>query len=428
MALSDAAYIIGIDLGTTNSAVSYADLSGGQEKKPDIRIFDIPQMTGPGEFNSLSVLPSFLYIPGEYDISRDAVSIPWENEMGCFAGAFARDHGAKVPARLVSSAKSWLCHEKVDRQAKILPWGAGGDVSKVSPVAATGAYLNHIKKAWNFTKGEDEDRFLENQMVILTVPASFNEVARDLTLEAAAIAGLKKVTLLEEPLAAFYSWLIRHEANWDEYVRPDELILICDVGGGTTDFTLISLKEVDGIPRFERIAVGDHLILGGDNIDLALAALVESASSRGKMSLNKDKWKILCHQCRQAKENILNKKTGSEKITIMGEGSKLISGTLSMTLNQKQLEDIVMDGFFPLVDPTAAREKMSHSGITEFGLPYEQDSAITRHLGWFLEDHREDVQKILNKKPLPDLILFNGGSLKSDVIQSRICHAVRRWF
>jgi molecular chaperone DnaK (HSP70) len=424
---NDKQYIIGIDLGTTNSAVSYVDLQAPGDRK--IKLFKVPQLTGPGEFSARPVLPSFLYIPGPYDIAKEAVSIPWKREDDNFVGTFARDHGSKVPARLVSSAKSWLCHSNVDRRSRILPWGSGSEVFKVSPVQATAAYLRHIKNSWNITKGDDADLYLENQVIIITVPASFDEVARDLTLEAASLAGLSRVTLLEEPLAAFYNWLIGHEQRWSEFVQPNELILVCDVGGGTTDFTLIMLREVEGSPRFERIAVGDHLILGGDNIDLALARLVESRVSKKKLSLSGDRWKTLCHQCRQAKEIILDGEAESKRITIMGEGKKLIGDTISVNLKREDVEKTIVEGFFPLAEPQAADKKAERKGITEFGLPYEQEPAVTRHLGLFLERHREDAESILNRPfRAPDLILFNGGSLKSQVIQERIREAIRHWF
>ncbi len=423
----DKHYIIGIDLGTTNSAISYVNLQTEGERQ--IRIFRIPQLTETGEFSRLPVLPSFLYIPGTYDISKEAIPIPWKTEDDNFVGAYARDYGSKVPARLVSSAKSWLCHSNVDRTARILPWGSGDEVFKISPVQATAAYLKHIKNAWNSTKGDEADLYLENQTLIVTVPASFDEVARDLTVEAASMAGLSNVTLLEEPLAAFYNWLIRHEHHWSELVRPDELILVCDVGGGTTDFTLITLREADGSPRFERIAVGDHLILGGDNIDLALARRIEAGLSKKKFSLSGDRWKTLCHECRHAKEIILNGEAESKRITIMGEGGKLISGTISANLKREEVEETILEGFFPLADAETENEKTLKKGITEFGLPYEQEPGITRHLGRFLERHKADVENILNKKfHGPDLILFNGGSLKSQVIQERIRTAIRRWF
>jgi molecular chaperone DnaK (HSP70) len=428
-------FVIGIDLGTTNCAVACADLQGEKNARANIRLFKIPQLTGPGEVSRLSVLPSFLYLPGAYDLSSEALQLPWGISPGAtdppqFAGAFARDHGAKIPSRLVASAKSWLCHPHANRKSRILPWGARSDIYKVSPIQATAAYLEHIKAAWNSFHGEDEDQYLENQLIILTVPASFDEVARELTVESAAMAGLKSVTLLEEPLAAFYSWLIRHENRWGQFVSPDELILVCDVGGGTTDFTLISLREVAGSPRFERIAVGDHLILGGDNMDLALARSIEMRLGKSKAILAGDRWKTLCHQCRQAKEMLLNGTAKSRKITIMGEGSRLISGTLSANLDYESVEQTLIDGFFPLLDAGEKPPVQSfRKGITEFGLPYEQEPAITRHLGWFLDQHKADVSQFMGKTfRAPDCILFNGGALKPQVIQERIRQAIRCWF
>lgn len=428
MDFKDKRYVVGIDLGTTNSAVSYVDLSQLDEnnRKTAIKIFKIPQLTGSGEFSALSVLPSFLYIPGDYDVSGSAIIHPWKKETDTFAGAFARDHGSKIPSRLVSSAKSWLCHSKADRQAKILPWGSEG-VEKVSPVAATADYLRHIKKAWNHLV-KDEDLFIENQFTVLTVPASFDEAAREFTLLAAKEAGFgSDITLLEEPLAAFYSWLIQHEQDWQNHVRPDDLILVCDVGGGTSDFTLITLKESQGSPRFERLAVGDHLILGGDNIDLALANHIESKFKKHER-LTSDMWKTLGHKCRDAKERIMEKGEPSVRITLRGEGRSLISGTLSADLGREDLETILATGFFPDVDPDREFGKLSGKAMAEFGLPYEQEPAITRHIGWFLEKHRDDIRLLLGKEPLPDLILFNGGSLKPSLVQERIRSAIRKWF
>ena len=399
MELHDQRYIVGIDLGTTNSAVAYVDLSADEHTR-QTRIFAIPQLTGPGEINKLPVLPSFLYIPGEYDIAKSAVAMPWQRPADHFAGTLARDHGATVPARLVASAKSWMCHANADRRAKILPWGAGEDVAKVSPVQAAAAYLAHVRNAWNRAHA-DADEALERQVVIVTVPASFDEVARELTLEAATEAGLADVILLEEPLAAFYSWLMAHEKDWQGAVKPGELILVCDVGGGTTDFTLIYLKDTDGQLGFERLAVGDHLILGGDNVDLALARRIEGQFSRRQISLKGNRWKTLCHQCRQAKERILDGDTESETVTILGEGGQLIGGTLTATLGRQDVESTVLDGFFPSVSATAIEKSAQRKGITEFGLPYEQEPAVTRHLGWFLERHRSDVATHLSKGPSP---------------------------
>lgn len=427
MERTDQRYIVGIDLGTTNSAVAYVDLQAEADRSRT-QVFAIPQLTGPGEISGLAMLPSFLYIPGEYDISKEALSMPWQTSQDHFAGAFARDQGAKIPARLVASAKSWMCHDNADRRARILPWGADEEVAKVSPVQAAAAYLSHIRHAWNRAH-TDADEALERQIVIVTVPASFDEVARELTLEAAVAAGLPRVILLEEPLAAFYSWLMTHEKDWNRTIRPNELILVCDVGGGTTDFTLIYLKETKGRLGFERLAVGDHLILGGDNIDLALARRLEVQFARKKYALRGDRWKRLCHQSRRAKERILGGETDTETITILGEGGKLVGGTISATLTRDDVEKTVLDGFFPVVASTTPNQQARRKGITEFGLPYEQEPAITRHLGWFLEQHGKDVDTYLDKaRPKPDLILFNGGALKPHVIQEQIRQAIGSWF
>ena len=429
---SESRFVVGIDLGTTNSSVSYVDLGAVDSGRPAIKKFPVHQLTGPGEFTPLSALPSFLYIPGEYDIADQDMAAPWTIDQRSrddrnFVGAFARDHGAKVPARLVSSAKSWLCNKSADTQARILPWGAGDEVFKVSPVHASAAYLKHIRKAWNVAMGDDEEGYLENQMVVVTIPASFDEVARDLTLEAASMAGLPGVILLEEPLAAFYSWLIRHEKDWPDHVAPNQLILVCDVGGGTTDFTLISLREVDGSPRFERIAVGDHLILGGDNMDFSIARSVARRLGKSPAAMGQDAWKTLCHQCRQIKEKILDGITDSGRVTLMGAGSSLIAGTMTAQINRQEVETIVLEHFFPFSGSCA--ETDAADGNASWGLPYEADTAITGHLGRFLDRHQADVKAAIGADiPCPDLILFNGGSLKAQVLRDRIHEAVRHRF
>ena len=420
-------FVVGIDLGTTNCAVCYIDRQTEGRAAKRISTFQIPQLVGPGEIKNIPLLPSFYYIPGKYDLPKEALTHPWKRHDSNFVGTFARDHGAKVPARLVSSAKSWLCHAKVDRNARILPWGAGDEVRKVSPVEATSAYLKHIRLAWNSVWNQD-DR-LEHQLVIITVPASFDEVARELTLTGAKEAGLKEIVLLEEPLAAFYSWLCRHEHDWREHVTPGELILVCDVGGGTTDFTLIALKEAGEGPRFERIAVGDHLILGGDNIDLTLVRRIEADLKTKKKSLSGDRWKTLCHQCRQAKELILSGAVNSKRIVLIGEGRRLIAGTLSAELTKDMVQESILEGFFPSVSPDDIATTGVRGGITEFGLPYEPEPAITRHLGAFLTRHKTDAVHLLDHADgAPDLILFNGGSLKPPIIQNRICRALGKLF
>jgi len=430
---SDKRFVVGIDLGTTNNSVSYVDLSSDDENGPGkIETFPIHQLIGPGEFAPLPVLPSFLYIPGEYDIAEQDMAAPWTVDQRSrddrnFTGAFARDHGAAVPSRLVSSAKSWLCNKDVDTRARILPWGAGDEVFKVSPIHASAAYLKHIRKAWNIAMGDEEESYLEKQMVIITVPASFDEVARDLTLQAARSAGLGDVILLEEPLAAFYSWLIQHENDWPDHVAANQLILVCDVGGGTTDFTLIALREVDGSPRFERIAVGDHLILGGDNMDFSIAGSVARQLGKTPESMGRNDWKALCHQCRQIKERILEGETDSGRITIMGAGSGLIAGTMTARIDRSMVEAIVLDRFFPL-SGTCDQTDLP-TGDASWGLPYEADTAITGHLSRFLERHREAVHATTGQnQTAPDLILFNGGALKAQILQGRIQESLTQHF
>jgi molecular chaperone DnaK (HSP70) len=426
-------YIVGIDLGTTNSAITYVDIEAieeGGQPRSSIKILEIPQFTAPGEISNLEILPSFLYLPGDHELPKGSMNLPWDSQLENIAGTFAREHGAKVPKRMVSSAKSWLCHPRVDREAPILPWGSDETVNKVSPITAISSYLTHITEAWNHSVDRIEEHLLENQTVIITVPASFDEVARDLTVKAASMAGLKNITLIEEPLAAFYSWLSLHEKEWEEFITPGELILVCDVGGGTTDFTLITLKNKDGNPVFERIAVGDHLILGGDNMDLALARRSEvRLKGSQKAPMKMDRWQALCHQCRAAKEEILIGTTDSKTITLVGGGRKLIADTVTTTVSKEEVEETILDGFFPPVSPDDTLTEIPRQGMTEFGLPYAQDAAITRHLIRFLEQHTEDIAHAIEGHDIkPDLILFNGAALKPMNVQGRISNAIEKRF
>ena len=427
MSADSARFIVGIDLGTTNSALAYIDREATGDTEARIQHFDIAQLTGPGEVSRLPVLPSFLYLPGRFDIAPEAIGMPWPRPADHFVGAFARDHGTKVPARLVSSAKSWLCHGRVDRQAPILPWGGGPDVPKISPVAATAAYLEHLKRAWNHHWADDEDLHLDHQQVVVTVPASFDQVARDLTLQAAQMAGLGGVTLLEEPLAAFYSWMVDHESDWQDHVRPGELILICDVGGGTTDFTLVTLRAAEGGPRFERIAVGDHLILGGDNIDSVLACVAARQMGRRVDTLPVDQFCALVHQCRQAKERLLEGAAANHRITVAGVGSRLIAGTLATTLTRETVEQVVLEMFFPLSGRSPVQADGPAADAPAMGLPFAEDRAITGQLLAFFERHRGAAGEFVGRTQVqPGLILFNGGSLKSELVRDRIRLTVGR--
>jgi len=426
---SETRYIIGIDLGTTNSALSFVRPEGMEQDRPPIELFRVPQLVDAGMVSTDQVLPSFLYLSGGHELPKGATSLPWRQAPPQAVGIFAREQGARVPGRLVASAKSWLCHGDVDRLAPILPWGADSAVAKISPVDASASYLEHLKAAWNHTfAAHDEELLLENQDIILTVPASFDEVARELTVTSARRAGLHRVTLIEEPLAAFYSWLREHEEDWSHHIRLGEAVLVCDVGGGTTDFSLISLREADGSPRFERLAVSDHLMLGGDNMDLALARSVEHKLTGKVGSLDSTRWQALVHQCRQAKEAILEGREEQVKVVVAGTGKQLIAGTLSDTLTKEQVERILVEGFFPLVKE--GREYEDHrKGITEFGLPYAKEPAITVHLWRFLLKHAAEFREMIGRsEPYPDLIMFNGGVFRSAVLRERVMEAVRGWF
>src|SRR5262249_41356390 len=302
--MSRSNYLVGIDLGTTNCAVAFVDTHGRERPVADIRKFPVPQLLAPGETAPRPLLPSFPFLPGAHELPPGAARLPWSEDAGAIVGEFARFQGAKVPARSVSSAKSWLCHPGIDREADILPWGSPPEVAKVSPVEASAAYLRHIRDAWNDTFArESESMRLEQQEVVLTVPASFDEAARELTLEAARRARIASVTLLEEPQAAFYCWIVSHQDRWQKEVRAGEVILVCDIGGGTPDFSLITVIETPTGPGFRRVAVGDHLMLGGDNIDLALAHHVEK--KLGGVRLDSEQWSALRSACRTAKEKLL---------------------------------------------------------------------------------------------------------------------------
>lgn len=429
-------YVVGIDLGTTNSAMAYLDRESAAEgrRSAAVKIFDVPQLVAAGETARRPLLPSFLYLPGPYDLPGGATALPWDPSRAYAVGEFAREQGALVPGRLVSSAKSWLCHAAVDRKAPILPWGAPQDVPRVSPVDASARYLQHLREAWNhvMTRGpDDEENLLEEQLVILTVPASFDEVARELTVEAAAHAGLKKVVLLEEPLAAFYAWLAAHEDTWEHRVRPGQLVLVCDVGGGTTDFTAIAVRSGRTGLRFDRLAVGDHLMLGGDNMDLTLARRMEVSLLGSPGKLDAQRWHQLCHGCRRAKEELLSETRPRDRfdVTLMGTGGKLIAGTLKGTFTREEVFQWILEGFFPHVPYEDNPQEGRRSGITEFGLPYVQDPAVTRHLAAFWRQHEALLREQTGREhPYPDFILFNGGALSPAEIRRRLREVLGRWF
>ncbi len=429
-------YIIGIDLGTTNSAVAYVDLAAPATTPPALQLFAVPQLLAPGVMGKRPVLPSFLYLPGTYDLPEGSAALPWDADRAYLVGEGAREQGARVPGRLVASAKSWLAYSAVDRTAPILPWGAPGEVEKISPVAASKRYLQHLCEAWNATiatgpAGLDDDARFENQQVVLTVPASFDEVARELTLTAAREAGLGRVVLLEEPLAAFYAWLSHNEATWQSQMQDGQLILVCDIGGGTTDFTAIGVRAGEGGLRFNRLAVGEHLMLGGDNMDLALGRHVEIKLFGQPGKLEAARWHQLVQQCRKAKETLLGAPAGRPPvdITVVGTGGKLIASTLKSSLTQAEVDDVLVNGFLPAVELTTPLQSGRRAGLSELGLPYVQDPAITRHLADFWRRFQGLLQEESGRaEPFPDFLLFNGGVLEPAPLRQRLVGLVADWF
>ena len=428
-------FIVGIDLGTTNCAVAYVDTKGRERPAADIQIFEVPQLVAAGETAGRAMLPSFLYLPGAHELPAGATALPWREENDRIVGEFARDQGARVPTHLVSSAKSWLCHGGVDREAAILPWQAPGEARKVSPVEASSEYLKHIRDAWNWHFGrEDEAHALERQEVVLTVPASFDEAARELTVSTARQAGLTHLTLLEEPQAAFYCWIVTHQDGWQSQVRAGELILVCDIGGGTTDFSLISVVETPTGPGFRRVAVGDHLLLGGDNMDLALAHHVETKLGRARLDV--EQWSALRFACRTAKEKLLDNTADHARwpVTIAGRGSKLIGGSIQAELVSDDVNTLVLDGFFPACGLDEPLARATKSGLQEFGLPYVSDPAITKHLSAFLRAHASEANAPsaqpdgIVRASRPEAILFNGGALTPTIVRTRLTDTVAGWF
>ena len=414
--------------------LAYADTHDGPEA--GTRLFAPPQLIAPGVVDEQVLLPSFRYHPAPEELPEHLLRLPWpdaepdEDFPPGVVGVLARDLGGKVPGRLVSSAKSWLCHPSVDRTAPVLPWGGAEGVAKISPLHASASYLRYLRDAWNHAHPDEP---LEQQDVVLTLPASFDEAARALTVEAAELAGLKDVHLLEEPQAACYDWLARHHTTLEEALAETRLLLVCDVGGGTTDLTLIQVEQRDDGPRLTRIGVGDHLMLGGDNMDLALAHAAE-ARLAGSRKLATGELAQLLQQARGAKEALLGGDAPAEvKLTLLGGGSKLVGGARSTALARAEAETLVLDGFFPRAAPDQ-RPSRRQSAIIEFGLPYVADPAVTRHVAAFLAQHaavaREalgDAAPAADALPVADTILLNGGVFHSEALARRLLETLGDW-
>ena len=428
--MKEGRYIVGIDLGTTNCVVAYSDMQ--VERAPremaKIELFRVPQLTGPGAVELRDSLPSFLYVKEGHEDDSDALQLPWQEEESItVAGEFARERGAEVPHKLISSAKSWLCNSAVDRESPILPWEATKDIEKLSPVQASCALLRHIKNAWNHEMAGDDDPSLclENQSIYLTVPASFDAVARELTVKAAKMAGLKDIVLIEEPQSAFYAWIDKAGDDWRDQVEKGDLVLVCDIGGGTSDFSLIEVNEgADGLLNLERVAVGNHLLVGGDNLDLTLSYFLAAKLREKKQNLDTWQMRGLVHACRKAKEALFSSDGPDEyPVTVLGRGSSLIKGTIKLNLELADVEQVVLDGFFPACSLDDKPAGSSATGMKEFGLSYEADPAITRHLAQFISSHTDDQ----GNPRLPTAVVFNGGVMKSPLIRERILDVLKQW-
>ena len=405
-------HVIGIDLGTTNCALSWRDLTEGSGD-----VVPIPQLTAPGTVEERFLLPSFLYLAKEGEFPAGALALPWDKKLPYSAGEFARAHGAKVPTRLVASAKSWLSHTGVDRNGALLPWQAPPEVERISPVEASARYLKHLTGAWTTSRKSDVD----SEEIIITVPASFDAAARELTMQAANQAGLHNVTLLEEPQAALYAWLEKVGDGFRKQVKVGDVILVVDVGGGTTDLSLMAVTEQDGDLQLTRMAVGDHILLGGDNMDLTLAHHL----AQGK---NLDAWQFtaLTYGCRQAKERLFaDAKLKKVPISIPSRGSALVGGTIKAELTREDVSRILVDGFMPQVRVTDVPRTARRTGLTQVGLPYAQDPGITRHLAAFLTRQ----SRIAEGKSFvhPTAILFNGGVFKASALKARVVEVVNDW-
>jgi molecular chaperone DnaK (HSP70) len=411
-----AAFVIGIDLGTTNSVVAYASLT---QERAEVKLLPIPQLTAPHTVESRSVLPSFLYLASDTEISAGAFGVPWNAEASFAVGAVARSLSAEAPDRTVAAAKSWLCHSRVDRRQPILPWQAPASVPKISPVTVSQRYLEHLIAAWHQAF---PDNMFADQSVVLTVPASFDAAARDLTREAALAAGFpESFRLLEEPQAATYAWLDAVGERWRKILRVGDRMLICDVGGGTTDLTLVEAMEEHGELTLNRVATGNHLLVGGDNMDLALAHYV--AGLFGEKGITLDPWQSvsLWHQCRNAKETLLSSGgPETQTISIPGRGSRLIGGLVSVTVERSKATQLLLDGFFPEVASTDRPRRTSGSGFRELGLPYEADTAVTRHLAAFLQQSSGQVGL--------RYVLFNGGVFRGAALRARLLNQLQQWF
>ena len=425
-------FSVGIDLGTTHCVVSYVELAESGDGEFPQQVMAIPQLTLPGVVEDSFQLPSFLYQAHEAELAAGSTSLPWTIKPDYLVGEIARNLGSKTPIRLVSSAKSWLCHAGVDCKAPILPVNAPEEVERISPFQATTAYLQHIRDAWQNLHPESP---LNKQDLVITVPASFDPAARELTIEAARLVGLEQAILLEEPQAALYSWIEKHQSNWRTQVTCGDIILVIDVGGGTTDLSLIAVTEKGGNLELTRVAVGDHILLGGDNMDLALAYTVKAKLEKERKRIEPWQLQALMHSCRDAKEKIFNNFTiDGIPIVVASRGSSLMSGNLRTELTREEVINVLVEGFFPKVAITERPVNPTRTGLRASGLPYAQDAAISRHLAAFLakQQNATDELKDINLPEHatflhPTAVLLNGGVLKANTLADRLMEVLNSW-
>jgi len=432
--VSDARFSIGIDLGTTHCALAFVDIGASDGEKTVYGVLDIPQLTAPGTVDGGALLPSFLYLPHEAELASGDLTLPWSSAQDFAVGEFARARGAMTPIRLVSSAKSWLCHPGVDRRAAILPNDAPPEVARVSPLEASTRYLAHLRQAWD--QAHPEAPF-DQQDVTVTIPASFDPAARELTAEAARAAGYTSLTLLEEPQAALYNWIQTSAGGWRKEVKPGDIILVIDVGGGTSDFSLITVLEHEGNLELHRVAVGDHILLGGDNMDLTLAHIVARKLAANGQALDPWQMRALTYACRAAKENLLSDAALQvQPIVVPSRGSKLIGGSIRTELTQEEVRSTILEGFFPQVEASARPATRTRAGLTQLGLPYAQDAGVTRHLAALLGRQTGATQELAGFAGKvdadatflhPTAVLFNGGVFKSAVLAERTLATLNGW-
>ncbi len=422
-------YSIGIDLGTTHCVLSYVDLN---DEDAAVTVMPIPQLTNPGNVEERSQLPSFMYQAHESELAPGDTALPWNAQPKAIVGAMARTLGSKTPIRLISSAKSWLCHGGVNRRDAFLPLNSPDEVAKVSPVEATQNYLEHLADAWNSAHPETP---IFDQDVTITVPASFDPAARDLTAEAARNVGFKHLTLLEEPQAAVYSWIKNNDETWRDQVSVGDIVLVVDIGGGTTDLSLVAVTEDDGNLTLNRVAVGDHILLGGDNMDLALAYRLKMKLAQEGKQLQPWQVQAITHACRDAKEDLLNdSELKSVPIVVPSRGSKLLGGTLQTELTQEEVQQTLVEGFFPQTAVEEMPVQTARGALTQMGLPYAQDAAVSRHVASFLSRQSQAVEELFEKYEQvhdgfirPTAILFNGGVLKSSLLADRLMSIINSW-